>query len=254
MTTPLPNRNVILLVDDNPVILELLTLYLEGYGFQLSVATDGETALKQSQLDPPTLILLDVMMPGMDGFATCRSLKAHENTKDIPVIFMTSLSDTESKIKGFAVGAVDYVEKPIQQQELLVRVTTHLKIGNLRQKLEGTVATLQQEVAERKRVEQRLREVMQATRTANERMRKDLEAAARVQQALLPESFPVIQGASVEWAYRPCAELGGDSLNVFQLDEHHMGLYVLDVSGHGVPASLLSVTLSRVLTPSHEPS
>ena len=94
-----------------------------------------------------------------------------------------------------------------------------------------------------------MREAMALTQRANERMRRDLQAAARVQKAFLPEAFPSFDHASAAWIYRPCAELGGDSLNVFPLGDSLIGMYVLDVSGHGVPASLLSVALSRVLTP-----
>ncbi len=254
MTSRSPNLGLILLVDDTPTNLEVLVDCFSSYGFELSVALDGEIALKQSQLERPDLILLDVMMPGMDGFETCRRFKENESTKDIPVIFMTALSDSVSTVKGFSYGAVDYVSKPLQLEEVLARVTAHLKIRSLQKQLEGTISTLQQEVAERKRAEEALRESMLLTQKANERMRKDLEAAARVQHALLPETLPAIPGASFAWVYRPCAELGGDSLNVFQLDERHVGMYVLDVSGHGVPASLLSVTLSRVLTPRRDPS
>ena len=249
-----PTPSTILLVDDDPYNLEVLSLCLSSYGFELSVATNGEAALKQSQIDPPNLILLDVNMPGIDGFETCRRLKKNEHTRDIPVIFMTALSDSGSKVKAFSVGAVDYVTKPIRHEEFLARVNTHLQIRSLQARLEQTITDLRQEVGERKRAEKALRKSMALTDQANERMRRDLKAAARVQQALLPESAPAVKGASFAWVYRPCAELGGDSLNVFQLDERHVGVYVLDVSGHGVPASLLSVTLSRVLTPRHDPS
>ncbi len=248
------NLGVILLVDDSPTNLEVLVESFSAYGFELTVAPDGETALEQSQLVQPDIILLDIMMPGMDGFETCRRFKEMEHTKDTPVIFMTALTDSVSTVKGFAYGAVDYVTKPLQLEEVLVRVTTHLKIRSLQVQLEETISDLQLEVAERKRTEEALCAAMVQTEIANEHMRKDLAAAARVQQALLPDTLPASPGVTFGWVYRPCAELGGDSLNVFQLDEHHIGMYVLDVTGHGVPASLLSVTLSRVLIPRRDPS
>lgn len=248
------NFGVILLVDDNPTNLDVLVECFSAYGFDLSIALDGETALKQCELVHPDLILLDIMMPGLDGFETCQRLKERDHTKDIPVIFMTALSDQVSTVKGFSYGAVDYVTKPLQLEEVLARVTTHLKIRRLQKQLEETVSTLRQEVAERKKAEDALCEAMVQTEIANERMRKDLVAAARVQQALLPEALPPIAGASFAWVYRPCAELGGDSLNIFKLDDRHVGMYVLDVSGHGVQAALLSVTLSRVLIPRRDPA
>ena len=254
MSCSAPHNGMILLVDDNPNNLSMLVDGLSTYGFELSVAPDGETALEQSQLYPPDLILLDVMMPGIDGFETCQRIKEHEKTKDIPVIFMTALSDTNSRVKGFSVGAVDFVTKPLQLEEVVARVSIHLKIRTLQIQLEETISNLRQEVAERQRAEDAARQAMVFTQKANKQMQMDLAAAARVQHALLPESSPVIPGVSFAWVYRPCAQLAGDSLNVFQLDDRHVGMYVLDVSGHGVSASLLSVTLSRVLIPRRDPS
>lgn len=126
----------ILIIDDNPTNLGVAVDYLEDFGFNILVSQDGEGGLKRAQYAHPDLILLDVMMPGIDGFETCRRLKASELTCKIPVIFMTALSDTEDKIKGFAVGAVDYVVKPIQQEELLARIGVHLKLQHLSQTLE----------------------------------------------------------------------------------------------------------------------
>ena len=197
---------------------------------------------------------MDVTLPGLSGFNTCLRLKELDETKNIPVIFVTAPSDTVSSVKGFSVGAVDYVTKPFQLEEVIARITTHLKIRNLQVLLEEIINNLQEEVAERRRAEEALQESMLMVQQANDRMRSDLAIAARVQQALLPEILPAIPSVTFAWTYRPCSELGGDSLNVFQLDSDHVGLYVLDVSGHGVSASLLSVTLSRVLIPRRDPS
>ena len=232
----------------------MLVRSFSAYGFELSVVPDGETVLTQSIDLKPDLIFLDVILPGLSGFETCLRLKAQETTEHIPIIFITHPSDTISSVKGFSVGAVDYVIKPFQLEEVIARITTHLKIRNLQVLLEETIANLQEEVTERTRAEEALQESMQIAQQANTRMKKDLDAAARVQHALLPESLPAIPGISFAWTYQPCSELGGDSLNVFQLDPHHIGLYVLDVSGHGVSASLLSVTLSRALIPRHDSS
>ena len=254
MTQRAPHLGMILLVEDNPNNLNMLVDGLSPYGFDLSVAPDGKTALEQSVVDPPDLILLDIMMPGMDGFETCARLKEHEKTKDVPVIFMTALSDTDSRVKGFSVGAVDFVTKPLQLEEVVARVNIHLKLRALQLQLEETISNLRQEVGERKRAEEAARDAMVLSDKANKQMRKELAAAARVQHALLPASPPVIPGVSFAWTYQPCAEVGGDSLNVFQINDHHVGLYVLDVTGHGVSASLLSVTLTHVLIPQREPS
>jgi len=129
----------ILLVDDTPTNLEILVQVFDKQGYDVFVATDGESALEQISATPPDLILLDVMMPGLDGFETCQRLKANPATADIPVIFMTALTETLDKVKGFQVGAVDYVTKPIQHEEVLARVTTHLKLRSLQQHLEQRI-------------------------------------------------------------------------------------------------------------------
>ncbi|MBW4470792.1 MAG: hybrid sensor histidine kinase/response regulator [Stenomitos rutilans HA7619-LM2] len=130
---------LILVVDDTPANLSVLAEALGDAGFEVAIATDGERAIKQATISQPDLILLDVMMPGIDGFETCRYLKDSSLTDDIPVIFMTALSDTTDKVRGFNLGAVDYVTKPFQEAELLARVTTQLKLRHLHQTLEQQV-------------------------------------------------------------------------------------------------------------------
>ncbi len=121
----------ILIVDDTLVNLAMMVEYLEGYGFAIRVARSGETALRSIHYDPPDLILLDILMPGIDGFETCRRLQADERTREIPVIFMTALTNVEDKVKAFETGAVDYVTKPLHQEEVLARILTHLRQRNL---------------------------------------------------------------------------------------------------------------------------
>ena len=131
---------LILIVDDTPTNLDVISEALSDAGYTVAIATSGERALKQLERRSPDLILLDVMMPGIDGFETCQRLKANPKTCDIPVIFMTALSDADSKIKGFEVGAVDYITKPFQEREVLARVKTHLQLSFLTQNLEQQVS------------------------------------------------------------------------------------------------------------------
>jgi signal transduction histidine kinase len=131
---------LILVVDDTPANLEVLSEALTDAGFEVAIATDGERAIKQAQCSLPSLILLDVMMPGIDGFETCRRLKASTITQDIPIIFMTALSETTDKVNGFNLGAVDYITKPFQEAELIVRVKTQLKVRHFHQTLEQQVS------------------------------------------------------------------------------------------------------------------
>lgn len=131
---------LILVVDDTPANLEVVCETLGDAGYEVVTAINGDRALKRVQAHPPDLILLDVQMPGIDGFETCQRLKADPTTASIPIIFMTALSDADSKVKGFVVGAVDYITKPFQEQEVLARVKTHLQLRQLTKNLEQRVA------------------------------------------------------------------------------------------------------------------
>jgi two-component system, cell cycle sensor histidine kinase and response regulator CckA len=150
--------SVILIVDDTPINLEMLFDFLGQAGFTVLIAEDGESAIARAEYAPPDLILLDILMPGMDGFETCRLLKNSELTKDIPVIFMTALSETLDKVKGFELGAVDYLTKPLQHQEVLARIELHLKLRTLTKTLQEQNLRLESEIAERVRVEEKIRE------------------------------------------------------------------------------------------------
>jgi signal transduction histidine kinase len=129
------HKSTILIVDDTPHNLGVLFEYLTTYGFKVFVAIDGESALEQAAYTKPDIILLDVMMPSIDGFEVCQRLKANQETEDIPVIFMTALSDTVDKVRGFNLGAVDYITKPLQHEEVLGRVKTHLTLRSLQKEL-----------------------------------------------------------------------------------------------------------------------
>ncbi|MGD1857487.1 MAG: response regulator [Leptolyngbyaceae cyanobacterium] len=129
----------ILVVDDAPANLEVIVEALSSAGYTVSAVTNGKRALKQIKDYIPDLILLDIQMPDMDGFTTCERIKANAATATIPVIFLTSFSDTESIVKGFSLGAVDYISKPFQEAELLARVQTHIKIQNLAQSLKHRI-------------------------------------------------------------------------------------------------------------------
>lgn len=144
-----PINATILLVDDNPTNLRVLSEAMSDSGWTILVATDGASAISQVEYALPDLILLDVMMPGIDGFQTCYLLKENPKTSDIPVIFMTALSDVVDKVKGLKLGAVDYITKPFQQEEVLARVAIHLKLRFLNQKLIEQNQLLEQRVEER---------------------------------------------------------------------------------------------------------
>ncbi|MBN3905151.1 MAG: hybrid sensor histidine kinase/response regulator [Nostoc sp. NMS1] len=134
----------ILVVDDNPTNIQVLFDVLSEIGYRVAIAKSGEAALQRLQSYHPDIILLDVMMPGIDGFETCQRLKAEPANRDIPVIFMTALSDTVDKVKGLSLGAVDYITKPIQHEEALARIRVHLQLSNSQKILEQRTIELSQ--------------------------------------------------------------------------------------------------------------
>jgi diguanylate cyclase (GGDEF)-like protein len=137
-----PADYTILIVDDHPENLRVLDRYLQEHGFNTLIASKGELALRRLQYVHPDLILLDVLLPDIDGFETCRRLKADPQTKDIPVIFMTALTETTQKLEGFQVGGVDYVTKPFQYEEILARITAQLQLRSLTQSLQWQATML----------------------------------------------------------------------------------------------------------------
>ncbi|WP_088894017.1 ATP-binding response regulator [Leptolyngbya ohadii] len=148
----------ILIVDDTPANLNLLFDFLRDSGFKVLVAQSGKSALQKVEYAKPDLILLDILMPEMDGFETCRILKSQPSTRETPIIFMTALSDTEDKVKGLQLGAVDYITKPFQQEEVLARIQLHLNLRHLTRQVQEQNARLEQEIQERIQAEETVRQ------------------------------------------------------------------------------------------------
>ncbi len=172
------DKTDIQLIDDRPENLEVLSKMLSKKDYRVRTFTNGELALASAFESPPDLILLDIMMPGMDGYEVCRCLKADERTRNIPVLFLSALNDAEDKVKAFAAGGVDFITKPFQEEELLVRVATHLALRNVQKQLEAQNARMQavnqklsREIAGRKQADEMLRE-------SEERLRGMFEAMA----------------------------------------------------------------------------
>ncbi len=223
----------ILVVDDTPANLQVLAGMLKDRGYKVRPVPSGKLALLAAGRDPPDLILLDINMPEMNGYEVCERLKSDDRLKGIPIIFISALTEQMDKVKAFATGGVDYITKPFQMEELHARVETHLKLRRLQIELEETNAQLS---------------------TVNGRMSRDLLAAAKIQETFLPSKVLRVPGVNFAWIYQPCDELAGDGLSIIPLGDGNIGLYILDVSGHGVASALLSVTLSRLLSPPSEPS
>ncbi len=230
-----------LVVDDNPENREVLARRLQRRGYTVAEAENGARALELAAAAEFDVVLLDVMMPVMDGLETLRRLREGRSVAELPVIMTTAKGESDDVVEALGMGANDYVTKPINFPVALARIETQLSLRRAVQeirRLEGDLAARNRE----------LEAANQGLSLSNRRMKRDLEAAARIQQAFLPSAAPAAGGARFAWRCRPCDELGGDTLNVVPLDERHVAAFVVDVSGHGVPAALLSVTVSRLLS------
>jgi len=214
------NGGRLLVVDDNEMNRDLLSRRLQRKGYSVELADGGEAALKAVEGDTFDLILLDIMMPDIDGMEVLTRLRETHSQTDLPIIMATAKNESSDIVAALKLGANDYVTKPLDFPVVHARVENALG---------------------RKRA-------AEALKAANERMQRDLEAAARVQRALLPDEAVVVEGVELTWYYRPCDELAGDALNILKLDDQHVALYVLDVSGHGVPSALLSVSVGHQLS------
>jgi phosphoserine phosphatase RsbU/P len=225
----------ILVVDDDENNRDMLSRRLERRGMSAQVAVDGPSALGALARSPFDLVLLDIEMPGMNGLDVLRQVRQTHTPMQLPVIIATARNDREDVVEALSLGANDYVTKPLDFQVVFARVQTQLA-----HKL--AVSRIVQLEAD---VRRRNLELEQA----NLRMKHSLGLAAKIQRSLLPSEPVKVAGLQFAWLYEPCDELGGDILGLFPVGPRQVAMYVLDVSGHGVPAALLSVTLNRMLAP-----
>lgn len=225
----------VLVAEDEPITRRLLCRFLEKKGHNVLVANDGEQAWSLYVSHRPKLVISDWRMPKLDGLGLCRRIREQNCDEYTIVLILTSTTDKEAMIQGFAAGADDFMTKPLDHVELEWRIYSGLRVMELQSTLSSRIQDL---VDARSRLQR-----------ANEQMREGLDAAANTQRALLPTKVPEVPYISAAWAYQPSEALGGDALNVFKLDDHLLGFFIVDICGHGLPAALLAVTLHRVLTP-----
>jgi len=213
-------QKLILIVDDTPVNIGVISGALKD-SYKTKVATNGEKALAlASAEEKPDLILLDIMMPGMDGYEVCSRLKADPATSEIPVIFLTGQTSAEDETRGFEVGAVDYVHKPFSPAVVNARVRSHILLREARAQLAAQLLALNNE----------------------------LEMARQIQLSILPHSIPKLSGLEIAACFLPMTSVAGDFYDFIQIDGKHIGILIADVSGHGLPSALIASMLQVSLT------
>jgi sigma-B regulation protein RsbU (phosphoserine phosphatase) len=218
------DRPVVLAVDDTPENLDVVKGILVP-DYKVKAVTNGANALKIAENQPPDIILLDIMMPDMDGYEVCRRLKSNPVTAAIPVIFLTAKGDTADEAAGFALGAADYIHKPVNPPILQARVKTH--------------------VALKKSIDD-LNELSRALAAAKERMEIELNVGRDIQHSMLPDTVPDCSEIELSACMDAAREVGGDFYDYFMLNEEELCFCVADVSGKGVGAALF-MAMSKLL-------
>ena len=227
-------RPTILAVDDTPENLDIVKGILSD-DYHIKVAVNGQIALKIAQSQSPDLILLDIMMPKMDGYEVCRQLKANPETRDIPVIFLTAKGETADEAGGFELGAADYILKPVNPPLLLARVKTHLALKQNMDDLQAAYAVINRQ---------------------KERMQNELNVGRDIQMSMVPDTFPAFpehDEFDIHALLEPAREIGGDFYDYFFVERDKLCICVGDVSGKGVPAALfMAVTKTMIKSTASE--
>ena len=221
-------ESTILIVDDAETNIDILVEIL-GDEYDLAVAMDGESALEVVKENSPDLILLDIMMPGMDGYEVCRRLKADEATRDIPVIFITAMGETSDETRGLELGAVDYITKPISPPIVQARIKTHLALKRNMTDLQNAYKIIESQ---------------------KERMQEELNVGRDIQMSMVPQIFPPFPDRdefSIHAVLHPAREVGGDFYDFYFIDENRLCFCVGDVSGKGVPAALFMAVTKTLI-------
>ena len=229
----------ILVVDDDPLFRRLLAKTLSGWDYEVLTANDGEEAIKIIQEKDVRIVVSDWMMPGVNGPELCRRIreKIEQSTAEMEkagyhyVILLTANADDESLVEGLSVGADDFIVKPFKPNELAAR----LRVG---QRILTLETTLRNQIDEIQASQRKLSE-------AHDQLKADLRSAAIFQQSFLPHQLPRSDVFNYAWSYQPCNTIGGDYLNIFPINDHYVGVVIVDVSGHGVQSALASVAISQ---------
>ena len=218
----------LLVVDDDELTRRYLQIILHEHGHQVDTAADGLEAISKLRNKRISVVITDWVMPEVDGLELIRVIRSSTTNSYIYIIMMTVKSDKKDLIKAMETGADAFIKKPVDPDELNVSLMSAKRVIDLEIKLSAKNVELEQ---------------------AYTTIKNDLEAAGKIQKSLLPAKPPEAEKITFDWLFKPHTELGGDIFGVFNLDPSLLGIYMIDVSGNGVEAALLAVTLSRMLTP-----
>jgi len=220
----------VVIVDDNPNNLQVLSTILQEAGYKVRPALSGEIALRAVDASPPDLILLDIRMPGMDGYQTCEQLKTRPVIRDIPVIFISALNETDDKLAAFRAGGVDYVAKPFQTEEVLARVRAHLQLHRMQQRLESMVEARTSE----------LRVANEALSQGQKQYRRMLEQTIQAIAMTIEKRDPYTAGHQVRVAHLATAIAERLAMPAEQLEGLRLGGMIHDIGKIYLPAEILN--------------
>jgi sigma-B regulation protein RsbU (phosphoserine phosphatase) len=224
----------VLVVDDTPMNVKMLADILTFKGYQVVTAAGGREGLAKVESEMPDLVLLDVMMPDLDGYAVCRAIRAKPETAILPVVMVTALDPAQERVKGLDAGADDFLSKPINQPELLARVRSLLRIKQFHDQVQSQAS----ELAEWNRTLETRVQAAQVQLIEKERLEHELQLAADIQRSILPDELPEVDGFSFGACILPARQIGGDFYDVFRIGDDEMGLLIGDVADKGVPSAL----------------
>ena len=220
-----PNARI-LVVDDEPQNIRLLQIRLQADGHTVLTANSGQEALELVQAEAPDLILLDIMMPGMNGFEVCQQLRAEAATQFVPVVMVTALAEQEDRIRAIEAGADDFISKPFDSHEVLARVRSLVRI---------------------KRYHDALEQANRELKMHNERLDKELQMASEIQDSLMPQGITDLLGFRIVSHYTPAVVVGGDFFDLWEVERGRLGVFISDVMGHGVSAAFITVFIKTIV-------
>ncbi len=220
-------ESCVLMIDEKPDELGNLRTFLETYEFRVRSTPNTDDILEWAEREKPVLILVHIVNDH-DAYAICQRLTSCAPTQDIPCILLLDDAQIAHIMKAYKSDTIEYISRPFQPEDVLHRARAYRKIQQLQDELQAQHSDLSE---------------------THRKLAEDLQAAAQIQKTLIPDNPPNIDGFRFAWQFLPCEDVGGDLFNICRLDESHLAIYVLDVSGHGVPSAMVTVSVSQDITP-----